>query len=148
MSETLAALEARRQHAGDAPALLGSTDRVSVNEALGVLAIAADNSPDWVIADLAAQRAEIAVVPLPPFFSADQIAHVIADSGADAIAADEAGSQPLASFPTRFAAELTSRLSLLKLPSNPGGTALPEKTAKISYTSGTTSSPKGVCLTQ
>lgn len=112
------------------------------------LALAADNSPDWIITDLAARLAGIPVVPLPPFFSATQSAHVLADSGADAIAADELGSRALKSLPTRFAGELTPSLSLLRLSHSAGHSVLPSGTAKISYTSGTTGSPKGVCLTQ
>jgi long-subunit acyl-CoA synthetase (AMP-forming) len=132
-------------------AALRSVHRVAevlVRENVRVLAIAADNSPDWVIADLAAQRAGITVVPLPPFFSIEQLTHVLADSEVDAIAADETGSRPLLSFATRFAAELTPGLSLLRFESLMTRIGPAPRTAKISYTSGTTGTPKGVCLAQ
>lgn len=163
MSASLEALRARAA-AGDAsPALisrgrvhtagtiLATVERVAdrlEHQGVRTLALAADNSADWVIADLAAQRASIPVVPLAPYFSAEQVAHVLRDSGADAIAADEAGSVALLSLPTRFGAELTPALTLLSLAPDRGPEAVLPGTAKISYTSGTTGTPKGVCLRQ
>jgi long-subunit acyl-CoA synthetase (AMP-forming) len=129
----------------------GHVDRMAsllTAEKVRVLAIAADNSPDWALVDLAAASAGIPTVPVPAFFSAGQVEHVLADSGADAIAADEPGSLPLLSLPTRFAVELTPRLALLRLEAQVDAAALPPGTAKISYTSGTSGTPKGVCLSQ
>jgi long-chain acyl-CoA synthetase len=163
VSATLAALSRRALCEGRSPLLGGedgflSTDSVLARieqiarylQAAGVhvLAIAADNSPDWVLTDLAAQRAGIPVVPVPPFFSAAQVEHVLADSGADAIAADEFGSSALMSLPTRFIGELTSCLSLLRLERSENALHRFPGTAKIRYTSGTTGTPKGVCLTR
>lgn len=115
---------------------------------VGTLALAADNSPDWVIADLAAQMAGVPLVPVPPFFSAGQVVHALADSGVDAIAADEPGSVALLSLPTRFTAELSPDLTLLRLKQSAVVAGVPAGTAKISYTSGTTGTPRGVCLPQ
>jgi len=163
LSATLQALRLRAAAEDTGPALVSRTLTLSAEDALdaiervtqqlvrhGVraLALAADNSPDWVIADLAAQQAGIPVVPIAPFFSAGQVAHVMRDSGVDAIAADEAGSVSLMSLPTRFAAELTPELTLLALAPAGRKEHLYPGTAKISYTSGTTGAPKGVCLTQ
>ena len=163
MSAALEALHARLPRFGSLRALMGADEAVSVadlvrhvhriaslltTERVRVLAIAADNSPDWAIVDLAAAAAGIPTVPLPPFFSAGQVEHVLADSGADAIAADEPGSVPLLSLPTRFARELTPRLALLRLDAPADAATLPPGTARISYTSGTSGTPKGVCLRQ
>lgn len=133
------------------PALAASIERtagVLQRQRVRVLAIAADNSPDWVVVDHAARLGGIVVVPLPPFFSAGQIAHVLEDAGIDAIAADDFGSAYLQSLPTNFVAALTPSITLLGLPARAEPRALPPATAKISYTSGTTGAPKGVCLTR
>ena len=163
MSAALEALHAQLPRFGGLRALMGPDEAVSIADVVShvhriaslltaervrVLAIAADNSPDWTIVDLAAAAAGIPTVPLPPFFSAGQVEHVLADSGADAIAADEPGSVPLLSLPTRFTQELTPRLSLLRLDAPADAPTLPPGTAKISYTSGTSGTPKGVCLSQ
>jgi long-subunit acyl-CoA synthetase (AMP-forming) len=140
---------------GDREAVLGYADLLSRVESMAarmsgqdikVLGIAADNSVDWVVVDLAARFAGIPVVPLPPFFSARQLAHVVADSGLDAIAADDSGEHALTAVPFRDKSSLTGRISLMHLerPSESG--ASPPNTAKISYTSGTTGAPKGVCI--
>jgi long-subunit acyl-CoA synthetase (AMP-forming) len=114
-----------------------------------VLALAADNGPDWIAIDLAAQLARIVLVPLPPYFTREQIAHVIEDSGANALIAspcmlevhdlDIGGLAPLA--------PLGAELAWCRLPPQLGA-EMPPATAKISYTSGTTGRPKGVCLKQ
>jgi long-subunit acyl-CoA synthetase (AMP-forming) len=112
--------------------------------ALGVLT---DNSPAWVVTDLAAIQAGITLVPLPGFFSDAQLRHALTDAGVDAILTDQ---------PLRFSVlggigpESTrldvagTALSLLRTQAAP--CRLPAGVAKITYTSGTTGTPKGVCL--
>jgi long-subunit acyl-CoA synthetase (AMP-forming) len=162
MSAALDAVHARLPRFGSLRALSGvdetlcladvaqRVERIALQlaaERVRVLAIAADNSPDWALVDLAAASAGIPTVPLPLFFAPGQIEHVLADCGADAIVADEPGSVPLLSLPTRFGPELTPRLTLLRLDA-PAAAPIPPSTARISYTSGTTGTPKGVCLSQ
>jgi len=40
-----------------------------------VLGLLADNGAEWILVDLAAQRAGVALVPLPAFFTGTQLAH-------------------------------------------------------------------------
>lgn len=92
--------------------------------------IALDNGPDWVIADLALIAAGRPAVPIPPFFTPEQTAHALADAGASLVIS-----------PGR---EGGIRLDPTGLPAR----ALHPGTAKITYTSGSTGAPKGVCLSQ
>ncbi|MBS1161943.1 MAG: Long-chain-fatty-acid--CoA ligase FadD15 [Proteobacteria bacterium] len=123
--------------------LLAGRLRKSAPRVLGLLA---DNSAAWAVADLAALAAGITIIPLPLFFSASQIAHVIGTAGIDQVLTDQ---------PARLAAALQraslpgeafrAPLQLVRLDSA-AGSELPAGTGKVTFTSGTTGEPKGVCL--
>ena len=120
---------------------------VLVRERIAVLGLLLDNGPAWVAADLAASAAGITLVPLPGFFSDAQLRHALTDAGVDAILTDR---------PLRFSAldgigpestqlDVTGTvLSLLRTLAAP--CRLASGVAKITYTSGTTGTPQGVCL--
>lgn len=111
-----------------------------------------DNDPAWAIADLAVMKLGLPLLPLPGFFSPAQILHAIKDSGIDHLLCDQpirmqemlaaAGLDILAAQQLIVAGK---HLALLQLPvaAKPH---LPAGTAKLTYTSGTTGNPKGVCL--
>ena len=52
------------------------------------LGIAAANSPDWAVLDVAALAEGIPVVPLPGFFSPAQQRHALRDAGVDLLVTD------------------------------------------------------------
>ena len=113
------------------------------------IAIHSDNGIAWALADLAAHVAGIPIVPLPLFFSPSQIDHVLNAAGIDQILSDQ---------PERLSAALRQpglsvepfygNLQRVRLPSAVSRAALPEGTAKVTFTSGTTGEPKGVCLSR
>jgi long-chain acyl-CoA synthetase len=113
-----------------------------------VIAILADNSKDWVLADLAAHAAAIPTVPLPLFFSAAQIVHVLETAGIDLVLTDQPERLLAALQRPGLAVEpfygvlqrVRLRLPAACVPSLPPGTR------KVTFTSGTTGEPKGVCL--
>ena len=107
------------------------------------VALMMENCPAWVVIDLACIAANVTLLPLPPFFSEKQIAHALIDAGVDMIFTDQ---------PERFAGN-AEKVTIagksyykihIKIPSCEGMTNV----AKITYTSGTTDSPKPVCLSQ
>lgn len=102
-----------------------------------------DNGPDWLALDLAIRRLGRVHVPLPTFFSPAQTMHALGGSGADVLVLPANASRPEA-FAAAPAVALGDALTLLRLSSAP--IALPAGTATITYTSGTTGTPKGVCL--
>jgi len=109
-----------------------------------VLGLLADNSIDWLVVDRAAAAARIALVPLPPFFTPAQTAHALAVSGTDALVTADAATGSVLGFGDVVPLAGTA-LVLLRRPV-PTSPPLPMGTAKITFTSGTTGAPKGVCL--
>lgn len=90
------------------------------------LALHGDNSVAWVVADLAGQLAHCVVVPVPTFFSRQQVDHLYDSAGVDAIY--DADSDALNVRPA-------------------AAVVLPAACSKVTFTSGSTGNPKGVCLT-
>lgn len=109
-----------------------------------VLGLLADNSIDWLVVDRAAAAARVALVPLPPFFTPAQMAHALMTSGADAlVTADVAVG---AAFGFGDSASLAGTTLVLHRRAVSAPPPLPKGTAKVTFTSGTTGEPKGVCL--
>lgn len=132
---------------GSSPALIDGSDTVSyaaLYERVGALrdtlldagvrcvAVDLENGIDWIVADLAGVLADLAVVPVPPYFTTAQRDHLFATAAADAVIEFD---------DTRPSPGLTAaRLSRMV----PAGAA-PVGT-KITFTSGSTGRPRGVVL--
>ena len=89
------------------------------------VALAMDNSVEWILWDLATLKSGVVLVPIPPFFTKEQTDHALMSAGCNALITEK-GILPLPYPHIR----------------------LPESTAKVTFTSGTTGTPKGVCLPQ
>ncbi|WP_193162016.1 AMP-binding protein [Microbulbifer hainanensis] len=109
-----------------------------------VLGLYADNGPAWLLVDLACQVAGVTLVPLPVFFSQQQLAHTIETSGMSALLTDDCERFTALDQVGEAQAEMAG-LALIDIPAA-GAVALPADTAKITFTSGSTGTPRGVCL--
>jgi long-subunit acyl-CoA synthetase (AMP-forming) len=107
--------------------------------------LAADNSPHWLAVDLAAQAARINLVPLPAFFTPEQMTHAVRASNMRAVFATDAAHASALGFTEELASAGPLRLFRSTVSDSP---ALPLGTEghKITFTSGTTQAPKGVVL--
>jgi len=163
MSATIRALELFAHTTPHAPALASDGAPVSYNDLLAkvrtaadalrsadirTIALLADNSADWIVADLAAQLAGVVVVPVPGFFSPQQIRHAIRGSGAEAVLLDHSTRALTSALPLTSVGHLTERLEWFRPSIDIAEAKIAAATSKISYTSGTTGEPKGVCLSQ
>lgn len=104
------------------------------------VALLTDNSPDWIAVDLATQALGITLVPLPTFFTPAQWQHVVSQSGVQAIFCErEEVAQALGFTLPSSAALYESAVDIAPVDGLDG-------IQKITFTSGTTAEPKGVCL--
>jgi len=141
-----------------APALAGNHDALSyaglVEEIARlqqvadgqVIGLLLDNSPAWVLLDLVAQSRGAICVPLPDFFSDAQLAHIIDTTGMDRVFTDQPlrmkrilARERVAEY--RIASQPISQFSLPLRRLDP-----PLSLDKLTFTSGTSAQPKGVCL--
>ncbi len=113
---TYAALPAR-------VATIAAVIRQAIGESGAPVGLVMDNGIDWILADLALRSLGVACVPIPPFFTPRQVEGVLGDAGACAV------------VDGRSIRRLQNSLR-----------PVPIGTAKISYTSGSTGAPKGICL--
>jgi long-chain acyl-CoA synthetase len=158
MSAIIQSLEQLRLSSPDKAAIRGSQQTLTWQQfhaavmsltpaldACETLGLCMNNSPAWIVADLGAINAGVTNVPLAVFFSDAQLQHVIADARIDTVITDQ---------PQRFeslATVLSSRnieiagvtATILQLETDSAGRY---SAAKVTYTSGSTGTPRGVRL--
>ena len=103
-------------------------------------AISGPNSISWIIADLALAVSDKICVPLPRFFSAAQQAYILDTAAIEIILETE---QLTGSFASPVPGLWYRQVPLAGSHSIP---SFPIPSGKVTFTSGTTGSPKGVCL--
>jgi long-subunit acyl-CoA synthetase (AMP-forming) len=161
--DVIDSLRAGAQKAPSATALVDSVQEISYRtllcrviqaaallESAGsrVVGLLADNSADWVIADLAALEAGMTIVPVPPYFTGSQRRHLLDASNVDTLIIDAALAGSGESGHEFGSLDGTiGDLRLLRRRVTVGHDASPPAaTAKITFTSGSTGQPRGVCL--
>ena len=109
--------------------------------AAGVRRVASrlDNGRDWLALDLALRQLGLVHVPAPIFFSPAQLTHLLASSGADAWCGQQPPGEGWQSMGAGLWIDHNANLTPPEL--------MPD-TACVTYTSGTTGQPKGVCLSE
>ena len=108
-------------------------------ERVSVVALALENGPNALLWDLAALFEGLTCLTLPPFFSPAQRHHCLEQSQAELVIADTDQATELTTAGYTQVGEFWRR-------SFSGTTRMPQGTAKLTFTSGTTGTPKGVCL--
>jgi long-subunit acyl-CoA synthetase (AMP-forming) len=117
------------------------------------VALFARNGTPWVTADIACQVAATPLLPVPGFFTPAQSAHALARSGVDLVLCDHHAARDQRQLFEALGKRIgphgeSCGLRVLRLAAEgaDGAAALPEGTGKITYTSGSTGAPRGVCL--
>ncbi len=127
---------------------VGHFSRVLNTLGIERLALFADNSIDWIIADLACQKLNIVLLPLPAYFTPLQLQHTLKASGINHILTDNTRylQNLLPELALQIQYEYVTDLCFLQLGTENKAREVPRGTGKITFTSGSSGQPKGVCL--
>lgn len=101
-----------------------------------------DNGVEWICTDIACLLARIPLVPIPLFFSESQVRHVVESTGMNALVGVIDGAEDA----FRGFDAVDGEFRLWTGPAGP--CPIPSGTAKVSFTSGTTGTPRGVCISR
>jgi len=159
-------IDALRVHATESPnriAVDGRTERLTFAQLLeaaetvatrlrerspSAIGLLADNGVAWILTDLAAMIAGIPIIPLPLFASSEQLAHAIRSASIDYVVTDhqERICEALPRDTHVTLSPFTHNLLGIGFPAQDLTSGLPATCWKVTFTSGTTATPKGVCL--
>lgn len=104
------------------------------------------NTIEWIVIDLACSLAKITLVPLPDFFSNAQLKNIIITADVDLIISDNCERIKELGLATQIL-DPNDKLGSIFRRTPTNRTAL-DGVAKVTFTSGSTSHPKGVLLSQ
>lgn len=126
---------------------INETHQQLITNATRCIALRAENSVDWAIIDLAALLAKIPLIPVPIFFSESQVNHLLSCTPIDTLIGD------WSIFKAPLNLEQSPKIILSHIRAYQvavvhSAAPLFTGTAKITFTSGSTASPKGVCLSE
>lgn len=116
-----------------------------------VVALMADNGIDWLVSAAAVQRNGAVLLPLPAFFTDAQCRHAIDATGAALLLTDDPVRGSRLGF-SHGGSLPGTRLDAMQSTAPEAGAgmrpSMPRGTGLVTFTSGTTGSPRGVCLGQ
>lgn len=171
MSKLWKAIQQHAQNMGDSPAILqydktlstfytwrelaDNAQALAANlraDRIETLAVHGENGAQWIVLDVACDIAGVTLLPIPSFFSLGQVEHVLTTVSVDAVLSDNVQAlecDVVTSMTKRgtlagydYLVPCTDSVEAADLLSIPVGTH------KITFTSGSTGNPKGVCLSQ
>lgn len=136
---------------------LGFPGSIDARQKIHTFAVIMDNHPAWAVLDLCLFFNNQCSIPLPKFFSLEQLKHAIADSGVEFLILDDAviNKQLIGEIADLIQSHENiviagKSLDFYRLTVNAQQTKTElgnkEHIVKITYTSGTTDHPKGVML--
>lgn len=111
-----------------------------------------DNRPEWILFDLAIMQQEKSIIPLPTFFSEQQLSHIIETANIPLILVQKSYLSKIKRLKSLIKRDVTTpfREYILVYTKfhNAARELYPYTNTKITFTSGSTGQPKGVILPQ